>query len=53
MMMMMHAHNDRYHDYDDDDDDDCDQDPSEQCELTGWDICHIVHWAEIGIMKLD
>ena len=52
-MMMMHAHNDRYHYYDDDDDDDCDQDPSEQCELTGWDICHIVHWAEIGIMKLD
>ena len=43
-------HNDHYHQGDDDDDHHW-QDPSEQDELTGWDICHIVHWAEIRIMN--
>ena len=41
---MMPDHNDHYHDVDDDDDHNHhEQDPSEQDELTGWDICHIVH----------
>ena len=44
-------HNDHYHQSDDDDDHHHWQDPSEQDELTGWDICHIVHWAEIRIMN--
>ena len=47
-MMMI---NDHYHQGDDDDHHHHWQDPSEQDELTGWDICHIVHWAEIRIMN--
>ena len=43
IMMIWYVH---YHD-----DDNHNHDLSEQRDMTGWNICHIVHWAEIRIMN--
>ena len=48
----MHDDSNDDHHHECDVEDNHEYDPSEQRELTRWDICHIVHWAEMRIMKL-